>query len=94
LFYRDVKYIFEVAILLWMFVTSVVYPVRVPSQLLQFLLNLNPMTPIINAYRSLLLKGELPELAPLAVAAAFSVSLLIAAWTWFDRAEFLFAERI
>lgn len=28
LFYRDVKYIFEVAITLWMFATSVLYPVH------------------------------------------------------------------
>ena len=28
LFYRDVKYLFEVVITVWMFATSVVYPVE------------------------------------------------------------------
>src|SRR5262245_14935853 len=50
LFYRDVKYLLEILITLWMFATSVVYPVERIGGKLGGLLALNPMTAIIDAY--------------------------------------------
>src|SRR5439155_8040080 len=53
LFYRDVKYLFEIVITLWMFLTSVIYPVEfVGGRLAVVLTVVNPMTPIIDAYRA------------------------------------------
>ena len=94
LFYRDVKYLFDVVVTVWMFATSVLYPVSRIGGRIGAVLRLNPMTPIIDAYRSVLLQGQLPDAAPFAAAAAVSVALL--AWTWimFHRAEFQFAENV
>jgi ABC-type polysaccharide/polyol phosphate export permease len=94
LFYRDVKYLIEILITLWMFATSVVYPVHRIGGRLGPLLALNPMTPIIDAYRAILLDGTLPAVGPFAWAATASVVLLAATWLAFHRAEFRFAERI
>ncbi|MGH7475289.1 MAG: ABC transporter permease [Longimicrobiales bacterium] len=94
LFYADVKYVFEVGITVWMFATSVVYPVeRIGGALGQVLL-LNPMTPIIDAYRAVLLRGELPPAGPFAGAAVLAVVMLGASWLLFHRAEFRFAEEV
>ena len=94
LYYRDVKYMVEILITLWMFATSVVYPVDRVGGSLAILLKLNPMTPIIDAYRSILLHGRIPDLASFGTAAGVSVLLLLVAWVLFHRAEFEFAERI
>jgi ABC-type polysaccharide/polyol phosphate export permease len=94
LFYRDVKYLFEVVIVAWMFATSVLYPVSLVGGRAGMLLRLNPMTPIVDAYRSVLLRGQLPPFGPYAAAAGVSVLVLVAAWTVFHRAEFTFAENI
>ncbi len=94
LFFRDVKYLIEIVITLWMFATSVVYPVERIGGRLGQLLMLNPMTPIIEAYRSILLRGEWPAPGPFATAAAISLVLLLVSWMMFHRAEPLFAERI
>ena len=94
LFYRDVKYLIEILITLWMFASSVVYPVSRVGGKLAPILALNPMTPILDAYRSVLLEGRLPALGPFAAVAAFSVVLLAGSWLAFHRAEFQFAERI
>jgi lipopolysaccharide transport system permease protein len=91
LFYRDVKYLFEVAITLWMFATSVLYPVNRFGGRISVLLQLNPMTPVIDAYRAVLLRGELPG-APFVACAVVSVLTLTAAWLLFHRSEFQFAE--
>jgi lipopolysaccharide transport system permease protein len=94
LFLRDVKYLSEVAITVWMFATSVVYPVERIGGKLGMLLKLNPMTPIIEAYRSVLIRNELPAVWPLAFAAVVSFVVLAFAWIAFHRAEFEFAENI
>src|SRR5215510_14033430 len=94
LFYRDVKYLFEVVITVWMFATSVLYPVDRVTGWAGALLRLNPMTPIVDAYRSVLLRGELPTMTPLAIDAVVAVVLLVSIWLLFHRSEFQFAEYI
>jgi homopolymeric O-antigen transport system permease protein len=94
LFYRDVKYLFEVVITVWMFGTSVIYPVATVSGKLGALLALNPMTQIIEAFRAVLLYGRLPDPIGFGVTAVLSVSVLLASWLLFHKAEFQFAENI
>jgi lipopolysaccharide transport system permease protein len=94
LFYRDVKYLIDVVLTVWMFATSVVFPIAPIGGRLAVILRLNPMTPIIEAYRAVLFRGELPEPAYFVGAAGFSTVLLGCAWIVFHRAEFTFAERV
>ena len=94
LFYRDVKYLFEVVITLWMFASSVVYPVTKLGEPYKTILTLNPMTPIIDAYRAVLLQGRLPDMGPFTLAAALSLVVLAVGWVTFHRSEYQFAEYI
>ena len=94
LFYRDVKYLFEVCITVWMFGTAVLYPADLVTGTVGTFMRLNPMTPIVEAFRTVLLRGELPPPMPFAFAAMVSVVLLVAGWLFFHRAEFQFAENI
>jgi ABC-type polysaccharide/polyol phosphate export permease len=93
LFYRDVKYLFEIVIAVWMFATSVVYPIGRVGGRLGLLLTLNPMTHLVDAFRAVLLDGRAPGGA-FAVTFGFSVALFGAAWVLFHRAEFEFAENL
>jgi len=93
LFFRDVKYIFEVLVTVWMFATSVVYPVQLIGGRLGTLMRLNPMTPIIEGYRDALLYGRPPG-AAFAGATVVSFALLFFAWIAFHRSEFKFAENV
>lgn len=94
LFFRDVKYIFDVLIILWMFVTAVIYPINVSSPALQRILMLNPMTPLLNAYRSLILEGRFPQAGPLLLAAVISIAIFFIGAALFHKTEHLFAENI
>src|SRR4030095_7243894 len=60
LFYRDVQYLFEVVITVWMFATSVLYPVDRVTGWAGVILRLNPMTPNIAAECSGPLRGGFP----------------------------------
>lgn len=94
LFYRDVKYLFEIVVAIWMFATAVLYPVRLVGGRLEQLMLLNPMTPIIEAYRDVILRGENPLNVAFMGAAAASVLVFGGGWLIFHRAEFRFAESI
>lgn len=94
LFFRDVKYLFEVVIVVWMFATSVVYPVELIGGRLATAMRFNPMTPIIEAYRSVLLFNHWPAVGPIVAVTCFSFLALVWSWVVFHRAEFQFAENV
>ena len=93
LFYRDVKYLLEIVLTVWMFATSVVYPVDRVGGWLGLAMRLNPMTPIVDAYRAVILFRTAPPVS-LAAAGLVASSLLACVWLVFHRAEFKFAESI
>jgi ABC-type polysaccharide/polyol phosphate export permease len=93
LFLRDVKYLFEVVLTVWMFATSVVYPIEnIGGKWAAILKTINPMTPIIDGYRATILRGQLPAPVPFAVATIVAFVTLGVGWLMFHRAEFRFAE--
>ena len=94
LFYRDVKYLFDIALTVWMFASAVVYPVDGITGWLGTLIRANPMTAIVDAYRSVLLYGTVPDLVSFGSVAALAIVLLPFAWLLFHRCEFQFAENI
>ena len=94
LFYRDVKYLFEVVVTAWMFATSVLYPLSKVDGIAGFFLSLNPMTQIIDAYRDVLVIGRLPDAGPFAVTVGISFAVFLLSWFAFHRSEFSFAENI
>jgi ABC-type polysaccharide/polyol phosphate export permease len=94
LFYRDVKYLFEIVLSVAMFATSVVYPVDRIGGVLGQTLALSPVTVIIDAYRAVLLRGTLPPAGPFVATAVISAFLLMIAWALFHRGEMAFAENI
>jgi lipopolysaccharide transport system permease protein len=57
--YRDIRYVIPFLIQLWMFVSPVIYPISIVKKEYQWLLALNPMGGVIEAYRSSLL-GHMP----------------------------------
>jgi len=93
LFYRDVKYLFDVVIGAWMFVTSVLYPPTLMGGVFGEVVRLNPMSIVIDAFRAALFGGAFPT-GPFAAVSAFAAIFLMGVWATFHRAEFQFAERI
>ena len=83
-----------VGVQLWMFVSGVVVPVPCDGSWLSTLLMLNPVAPIIGAYRDCILFGRLPEAEPFAYAAMVAAFTLLCGWISFRRAAGRFAECI
>ena len=94
LYYRDVKYLFEVFISAWMFATSVLYPIDCVVGEWSALYYLNPMNAIIDGYRRAILLGASPMSSAFAGSAVFTFLLLAWSWWFFHRAEPGFAENV
>lgn len=94
LFYRDVKYIFEIVMAVWMFAAPVVYPIeRSGAGFLGAIVAANPMSAVVHSFRNVLLLGQPPS-DGLWIAGAASFAMLLVGWLWFHRAEYRFAENI
>lgn len=94
LFYRDVKYLFELVIMIWMFLSAVLYPVSQVGGIAGKIMAINPMTPILEGYRDVLIRGRFPDPGPFLITTVMAVMLLAVAWLIFHRAEYEFAENV
>jgi ABC-type polysaccharide/polyol phosphate export permease len=92
LFYRDVRHVVEVVLVLLMFATSVVYPTERIGGTIGRILALNPLTAIIGAYRATLFGGAPPSMAAMAWAFVAATGMFLFAWSTFTRVEHLVAE--
>lgn len=60
IYFRDIRYILDVVLIMWFWLTPIAYPIAlIPEQFL-FFYKLNPMTLFVMAYREVLLNGGLP----------------------------------
>jgi lipopolysaccharide transport system permease protein len=93
-FLRDVPNLVGVALMILFYLTPVFYDrSRVPERF-RWLLDLNPMTTIVDAYRSLLLGTPGPGVVRLAAVAAVSVALLVLGQRVFARLAPRFADHL
>jgi len=89
--YRDVRFALPFLVQSWMFVSPVIYPTSLLPEKYRWLLWLNPMTGIIEGYRSSLFGRPFNGIA-LAVSAGITSILLIYASYSFRRMERTFAD--
>lgn len=89
--YRDFQYLVPFGIQIWFFLTPVVYPVRAIPQKWQWLLALNPMTGIVDAYRSAIL-GKPFVWENMAISIVVAAVVFLAGLFYFRRMESSFAD--
>src|SRR5258706_3760255 len=93
LFFRDVKYIATFVLQMWFFATNVFYPINFETYpRLRWVASVNPMIPIIDAYRACLMGDPIPNPIALTVAAIIACLVFYFGWKAFHPAEFRFAE--
>lgn len=65
-FFRDVGHFFGVFVQFWFWLTPIVYPMDIIPIALQSLIALNPMTPVVMGFQSILVYGQAPDWLALA----------------------------
>ena len=93
-YYRDVKYIVEMFLLGWFYMTPIFYPHRLIPEAYRPVYMLNPMAVFVNLYREIMLYGTWPAFSDLSYIALSSLLLyLIGSWV-FRRYDPLFADMV
>jgi len=92
LFYRDIQYLLNLILVLWMYVTPVIYPMEMVPEQYRFVFMLNPMAVIINAYRQVILGGSGPNYSSLLIAFLLSLVVYLVGRKIFKQLEGLFAD--
>jgi ABC-2 type transport system permease protein len=78
----------------WIYLTPVIYPSEyIPSSVFK-MFKMNPMFPIIESYRDVLMFNRQPDMLGLAYSFMLSVILLITGYVVFNRLQRRFAEEI
>jgi len=90
--YRDIRYVIPFLIQLWMFVSPVIYPVSMVTEKYRWLLALNPMGGVINAFRASLLGHKPIEWQYLTISSVIIVIIFISGLYYFRRMEKTFAD--
>ena len=92
LFYRDIQFLWNLVVLLWMYCTPVLYSTENFPASVAWVFKINPLAILINAYRQVILAGGQPNLLSLALALLLSVVLLISSFAFFKKHEGKFAD--
>jgi len=93
-FYRDVNPVVQIALQLWLYLTPVAYPIVAISPRFRPLFVLNPLSAIVEGFRSSLVFGRAPEWPLVGVSAAITIALFTAAFVTFKRMDKYFADVI
>ena len=76
----------------WLFITPVIYPLSsVPEKWRSFYM-LNPMVGVIEGFRSVLIKGQSPEIKPLLLAMVMVIVIMSISWPLFRKLSDYFAD--
>ncbi|MFC6486749.1 ABC transporter permease [Nitratireductor sp. GCM10026969] len=86
-FVRDIGQAVGVVLQLWFWLTPIVYPVSVVPDHLRWVINLNPMVPLVEIYHEAMVFDRWPDLAPLVVPVILSAVLLVLSFMVFKRAS-------
>jgi len=93
-FYRDVSPVVQIGLQLWLYVTPIAYPfAKVPLQWRRWIA-MNPLSGVIEGFRSAVLYGREPDWTLLAVSASLTLVSLAGAFVLFKRLDRYFADVI
>ena len=91
---RDLEHIVGILVMLWQFLTPVMYSVDQVPENLRGVFMMNPMTPIIVCYRDILYYKQVPQLQNLLLSLGLGLLFLLVGWFLFDRLQKHFAEEL
>lgn len=92
--YRDVKHAIPFMVQIWMFLTPVIYPANVLPGKLAWLIHLNPLSGIIEAFRDSTVPTSTFDLNALLLSGGATVGILTIGLFYFRRVEGFFTDII
>ena len=93
-YFRDLEHILGLLTMAWLYLTPILYSITIVPEELLPLYNINPMTPIIEAYRDILYYKQIPRIETLGQGFILGILILGLGWFVFGRLNKHFAEEL
>jgi len=93
-YFRDLEHILGIFVMAWQFLSPVMYEVDMVPENLRGVFSMNPMTPVLTAYRQILYDKTAPDLSTMAAALGMALFFLVIGWFVFERLDRHFAEEM
>jgi homopolymeric O-antigen transport system permease protein len=91
---RDIPQLISVLLQILFYLSPIIYPVSIIPHRFQFLVNLNPIALLVQAYRDVIVYNRQPDWFSLVYPAALGVTLLIFGYRHFKANEDRFADML
>jgi ABC-type polysaccharide/polyol phosphate export permease len=92
--FRDLLHIMPNILMVWFFLTPILYPASSVPPAYRPLLELNPVAHLIMSYQDVLFYGRTPSPGRLTVLAALACGLLVLGLAFFEARKDVFAEEV
>ena len=92
--FRDLLHVVPNLLMIWFFLTPIIYPVATVPEKYRFLINWNPMACLMTSYQDIFFYGKAPSVLGLSLLAGVSFVALTVALSFFVGRMDLFAEEV
>ena len=86
---RDTAPILQLVLMVWFYLTPIIYPLAYVPERWAVVFRWNPATPLVNAYRAVLLEGKMPSVTEMLPSCVWAIAFL-----WFGRLVFARVEPV
>lgn len=93
-FLRDIVQGIALLLMVWMYLTPIIYPESIVPERFRLLINVNPFTPLVRSYRNIMLEGAAPDWRGLAYFTGFALIMFVFGYWWFAKTRKNFADVI
>ena len=93
-YFRDLQHFIGIALQLLFYATPIVYATNIIPESYQWILRLNPMTFIIDGYRSIFYYQQQPDFISLGITLLVSLILCVVGYLLFSKLQKRFAEEL
>jgi lipopolysaccharide transport system permease protein len=94
IFFVDVVDIYQIVLMILMYMTPIIYPVSIVPERYLFFLHLNPMYYFVQLFRQPIYDGTVPEVSLVFSAACIALVSLGVGWWFFTKKADEFAYRV
>ena len=93
-YFRDIEHITSIVVMAWQFLTPVMYSIDMVPEELRKVFMINPMTPVIIAYRDILYYKRAPQLSTLMLSIVMAMIFMLIGVLVFNKLKKRFAEEL
>jgi len=93
-YFRDMEHILGIVSMAWLYLTPIMYSIDIVPEKYMTLFMLNPMTPVIVAYRDIIYYKQIPQISTLLHALVFGLIVLLIGWFVFSKLKKHFVEEL